>query len=404
MELDSIFHKRSCMFIPRMLSSKIEECAQWFPVIALMGPRQSGKTTLSKKLFPHHTYVTLEDLDLKAKVLSDPKGFLTLYGQGQGLIIDEAQEVPELFSYLQAVVDSQKKNGYFILTGSQNFLLHEKITQSLAGRVALFTLLPLSLQELKDAKKIYPTPEQQVKKGFYPKLYEQPGMDVDLLYMNYVATYIERDVRSVLQISDLMAFQKFMKLCAARTSNIINFADLARDCDISPKTAKAWISVLEAGYIVKLIYPFYKNFSKRLIKSPKLYFIDSGLACHLLGIRSAQDLFMHESRGALFESMIMMELVKGYFNQAVTPPLYFWRTMQGHEIDGVIEKNFDSQILIEIKANATMRAEFGSNLEQWQQISGKPAVQSFVVYAGQHYFGGQGVQMIPWNQMEQMKL
>jgi uncharacterized protein len=391
------------MFIPRAITNKIKQHSQGYPVVAITGPRQSGKTTLVRQMFPKHAYITLEDLDVCAKVKSDPKGFLLSYAQGQGIIIDEAQQVPELFSYLQAIVDQEKKNGFFILTGSQNFLLHEKITQSLAGRVALFTLLPLSIQELKNASELSPESHTQIKKGFYPKLYEDANLDVDYLYMTYVATYIERDVRNVLQISDLIGFQNFMKLCAARIGNIINFAELARDCGISPKTAQAWISILEASYIIKLIHPFYKNFSKRLIKSPKLYFIDTGLACHLLGIKTAQDLFLHEARGPLFESMIMMEINKFYCNQAVNAPLYFWRTTQGQEIDCVIESSVDQQILVEMKASVTYKSEFASTLHTWENITGKPALKSFVVYAGNIYFDGT-VQTIPWNQMEKMKL
>ncbi len=402
MESHSTFYKGVKMFIKRLISNKILQHAEHYPVVAITGPRQSGKSTLVKQLFSSHKYVTLEDLDIKAKVQADPKGFLLSYGQDKGLIIDEAQQVPELFSYLQGIVDTQKKNGFFVLTGSQNFLLHEKITQSLAGRVALFTLLPLSIQELADVQKLSQLSEDQIKKGFYPKLYDDATLDINYLYMNYVATYIERDVRSVLQISDLVRFQRFMKLCAARVGNIINFADVARDCDISPKTAAAWASVLEASYIIKFVHPFYKNFSKRLIKSPKLYFVDSGLACYLLGIKTAQDLFLHEARGALFESMIMMELYKFYFNNAEQAPIYFWRTAQGQEIDCVIEKSFDQQILIEMKASVTWREEFASNLQAWESISGKKPVTACVIYAGSHYFTGD-VQAVPWNLMSKIQ-
>ncbi len=392
------------MFIKRNISAKILKHSRQYPVIAINGPKQSGKTTLVKHLFPQHLYITLEDLDLKAKVQADPRGFLATHGNEHGLIIDEAQEVPELFSYIQGIVDREKKDGFFILTGSQNFLLYEKITQSLAGRVALFTLLPLSIQELKEANLVSNLAEEQMQKGFYPKTYEKQLEDLSFFYMTYVATYIERDVRNVLQISNLIAFQKFMKLCAARIGNIINFAELARDCDIDQKTAKSWLSVLEASYIIKLIYPFYNNFSKRLIKSPKLYFIDIGLACHLLGIRTTQDVFIHESRGALFESMIMMELSKMYFNQAMIPPLYFWRTAQGQEIDCIIEKSYATQIPVEIKASVTMQSNFATNIAQWPIITGKPVEASYVVYAGSQYFGGDGAHFVPWKSMEKMDL
>jgi Predicted ATPase (AAA+ superfamily) len=299
------------MYIKRELAGALATMAQQFPVVAVMGPRQSGKTTLARQTFPDYAYVSLEDLDRRAFAQNDPRGFFASYASASGLIIDEIQNVPDLFSYMQRIVDEQYRPGYYIVTGSQHFLMHEKISQTLAGRVALLTLLPLSVNELRDAGLLAGSATEQLLKGFYPRPYVQP-VDRAIWCANYISTYIEKDVRQVLQITDVVSFQRFLKLCAARVGNVINYADLARDADISPNTAKAWLSILEASYVIKFLYPYYRNFNKRVIKSPKLYFYDTALVCSLLGITSEQDLQMHPFRGALFESFAIAELYK-YF-------------------------------------------------------------------------------------------
>ncbi len=383
------------MIFKRDIVSLVIKAASQYPIVGIMGPRQSGKTTIAKQTFPQYTYVTMEDLETRAEAMADPRKFFATYDSAQGLIIDEIQEVPALFSYLQGIVDASPRKGFYIITGSQNFLMHEKITQTLAGRIALFTLLPLTVGELRDAAEYaHSSLEDILYTGLYPRIYSE-RMDVDFWFSNYVATYVERDVRQVIKIGDVSAFQKFIKLCAARTGSLLNYADLARDCDISPNTAKAWISILEASYIITLLQPYHENFGKRLIKAPKIYFYDTGLVCALLGIRSAQDLFVHAMRGPLFETLIMSELHKLFFNSGKRPPLYFWRDVQGHEIDCLIERAYQELIPVEIKAGMTMQSDFFKNILQWQEIS-KQTLQPYVIYAGNNkMLKTQGV-ALPW--------
>ena len=329
----------------------------------------------------------------------DPRRFFATYAQRQGLIIDEIQAVPELLSYMQGIVDQAYRPGFFIITGSQNFLMHEKITQTLAGRIVLLTLLPLSAAELRDAKLLPDTPEQIMVKGLYPRVYAQP-INFTLWFSSYIATYVERDVRQVLKIGDVTSFQKFLRLCAARVGNILNYAEIARDCDISPNTAKAWLSVLEASYIIKLLQPYYNNFNKRVIKSPKLYFYDTGLVCSLLGIRDAQELYTHPMRNSIFETFVISELFKYYYNSALVPQIYFWRDIQGHEIDCIIEKSYNKLIPIEIKSGMTVNADFFKGLLEWNTISGQSGEIAYIVYAGstnQHRKNGE---ILAWNNIK----
>lgn len=369
------------MIIQREIQKHLANLATQFPAVAIMGPRQSGKTTLAKETFPHYAYVTLEDIDRKLAAKDDPRGFLSSFAHHQGVILDEVQEVPELFSYMQGIIDQSYKPGFFILTGSQNFLLHEKITQTLAGRIALLTLLPLSMSELSTANLLPTRYDALLIKGFYPRLYSQP-IEVQTWFPNYISTYVEKDVRHVLQISDVIAFQRFLKLCAARIGNLVNYAELGRDCDISAVTAKAWMSVLETSFIVKLLTPYHKNYNKRVTKSPKLYFYDPAIACALLGIKTAEELSINPIRGALFESMIISEIFKYNFNNNIPPQIYFWRDVQGHEIDCIIEKSFDHALPIEVKSGMTMRDDFFKELANWKKISGQPEAESNVVYGG----------------------
>lgn len=369
------------MIIKREMASRLLDMSKQFPVVAIMGPRQSGKTTLSKTTFSSYAYVTLEDIDTRLRAIEDPRKFFASYAQASGLIIDEIQEAPQLLSYMQGIVDQEYKPGFFIITGSQNFLMHEKITQTLAGRIAILTLLPLTVSELANADLLPKDLESLMFKGFYPRLYSQP-IEIEIWFSTYITTYLERDVRQIINIGNVVSFQKFLKLCAARIGNIINYAELARDCDISPNTAKAWLSLLENSYVIKLLQPYYKNFNKRVIKSPKLYFCDVGLACHLLSIRGAQDLFIHPLRGALFESFVVSELYKYYYNQIKTPHIYFWRDVAGHEIDCVLETAYNKVIPIEIKSGMTINSDFFKNLISWKEITDQKDIPSFLVYAG----------------------
>lgn len=389
------------MIIKRAITPHLESLAKQFPVVAVMGPRQSGKTTLVKETFPEYAYVTLEDLDTRLAAKEDPRSFFASHAKQKGLIIDEIQEVPELFSYMQGIVDREYRPGFFILTGSQNFLLHEKITQTLAGRIALLTLLPLTVSELETAGLLPDTIESLLIKGFYPRLYVQP-IDIHTWCSNYISTYVEKDVRQIINITDLSKFQRFLKLCAARVGNLINYAELSRDCDISPHTAKAWISLLEASYIIKLLQPFYRNYNKRVIQTPKLYFYDSSLVCSLLGIRTAQDLDINPIKGALFESFVISEIFKYNYNHNKLPQLYFWRDMQGHEIDCIIEKSLDNTIPIEIKARRTVTTDFFKGLIDWQKITQQPTVNAQVVYIGDENLTRKNGHIYAWNSIAEM--
>ena len=367
--------------IKRDIEPHLLSLAQQFPAVAVMGPRQSGKTTLVKQVFSDYAYVTLEDMDKRLAARNDPRDFLSLYAHKKGVIIDEIQEVPELLSYMQGIIDQEYKPGFFILTGSQHFLMYERITQTLAGRIALLTLLPLSVNELQSANLLPTSCDEMLLKGFYPRLYAQ-RFNTREWCINYIGTYVEKDVRQVLAISDVTAFQRFLKLCAARVGNLVNYSDLARDCDISPNTAKAWLSILETSFIVKLLSPYYKNFNKRVIKSPKLYFYDSALVCALLNIRTVEELSLHPIRGALFESFAISEMFKYNFNNNEVPAIYFWRDTQGHEIDAVIEKSFGFVIPVEIKARKTVVNDFFKGLVDWSVITEQSDVPSYVIYSG----------------------
>jgi uncharacterized protein len=384
------------MIIEREISPHLKKLSQEFPVVAVLGPRQSGKTTLVKETFKNYAYVTLEDLDKRTAAQEDPRGFFATYAQKEGLIIDEVQEVPELLSYMQSIVDSQYRPGFFILTSSQNFLLHKKITQTLAGRIALLTLLPLSVQELKKANLLPSQIESLLIKGFYPRLYAQQ-IDTQVWFANYITTYIEKDVRQVLNISNVISFQRFIKLCAARVGNLLNYAEIARDADISPNTAKAWISILEASYVIKLLYPYHKNFNKRVIKSPKIYFYDTAIVCSLLGIRTPEELFTHPLKGALFESFVISEMFKYTYNNNMVPHIYFWRDVQGHEIDGIIEKSYNAIIPVEIKSGMTISKDFFKGLSEWQNISGQADRETYVVYGGAENVIRHNTQILSWH-------
>ncbi|MCL4380299.1 ATP-binding protein, partial [Candidatus Dependentiae bacterium] len=283
------------------MTEYLQKFAQFFPIIALLGPRQSGKTTLAQEVFKDYHYINLENLGLQEAAFADPQGFLEKLLEHQGVIIDEFQQVPRLLSYLQIIVDREKKPGFFILTGSHNFLMNQSISQSLAGRVGILTLLPLSNKEIVDAQLQAKFSEEAVVKGCYPRLFGGKTLGPQYVYPSYIQTYLERDVRSIVNVTDLSLFKKFLGLCAGRVGQLVNVSALASDCGISMQTVKSWLSILEASYIIFLLQPYHKNFNKRLVKSSKLYFYDTGIACSLLGIDSAQQLELHYMRGQLFE-------------------------------------------------------------------------------------------------------
>lgn len=386
------------MIIRREITPYLENLATQFPVVAVMGPRQSGKTTLVKSIFTQHVYVSLEDLDRRMAAKEDPRGFLASFANQAGLIIDEIQEVPELLSYMQGIVDQTYRPGWFIITGSQNFLLHEKISQTLAGRIALLTLLPLTVSELSAAKLLPADLHGVLLKGFYPRLYDQ-NIDLTSWCNNYISTYIERDVRQVLQISNILAFQRFMKLCAARVGNILNYANLAADADISQHTAKAWLSILEASYIIKLLPPYHGNFNKRVIKASKLYFYDTALVCALLGIKTAEDLQFHPFKGGIFESFVVSECFKYSYNHNDLPQLYFWRDVQGHEIDLMIEKAYGQAFPIEVKSGMTITSDVFKGLNDWRELIKVPAAVTYLIYGGPDYLQIKQNFVYPWSKI-----
>lgn len=386
------------MYIKREITPHLKQLAAQFPAVAIMGPRQTGKTTLARHIFPDYAYVSLEDIDRRIAAKEDPRSFFATYENQHGLIIDEIQEVPELLSYMQGIIDREYRPGFFIITGSQHFLIYEKITQTLAGRIALLTLLPLSTSELATAELLPHDPEPLMIKSSYPRVYAQP-IDPALWLTKYISTYVERDVRQVLNISDVATFQRFLKLCAARVGNIINYAELARDADISPNTAKAWLSVLEASFIIMLLQPYHKNFNKRVIKSPKLYFYDVALICSLLGIKNSEELLLSPLRSALFESFVISEFLKYSYNHNKRPSLYFWRDSQGDEIDCVIEKMYDTTLPIEIKASKTASSDFFKGLIDWGKITEQEALNSYVVYSGNETVLRKNGTIVAWNKI-----
>jgi predicted AAA+ superfamily ATPase len=379
--------------IKRELSLELKTVVKHFPVVAVLGPRQSGKTTLVKATFSKYNYVTLEDLDKRELATVDPRSFLEANLNNHGLILDEIQFAPDLLSYIKAHVDTHQKVGQFILTGSQNFLLNEKIAQSLAGRVAILTLLPLSYGELDKASLLSEKIESALFTGFYPRIFDQ-NVPPEKWYKNYIKTYIERDVRMLKNVENLSVFQHFVKLCAGRIGQILNLSSLGNDCGVSANTARSWISVLESSYIIYLLRPHHKNFSKRLIKSPKLYFYDTGLACSLLEVDNAKQLVSHYARGNLFESFVISEIIKSHYNRDQRPNVYFWRDNRGNEVDCIIEKG-QELTPIEVKFGKTINQSFFDGLNYWNNLAGDTE-RSFVVYGGDEKQQQKGISILGW--------
>lgn len=388
------------MFIRRKIAPRLQKLSSQFPAIGILGPRQSGKTTLAKSLFPKHKYISLEELDNRQFAKEDPRGFLKMLEEEVGVILDEIQKSPELLSYIQSHIDTWQKTGFFILTGSENILVNQHITQSLAGRIAIVTLLPLSIEELKEADLLPLEMEDFLMKGCYPSLYART-IDSKEWVQSYIQTYIERDVRQIKQITDLSLFQKFLQLCAGRIGQLVDLTSLGNDCGITAHTVRSWLSILEATYIIFLLQPHHKNFSKRLIKAPKLYFYDTSIACHLLSIHSSKDLMTHYLRGGLFESMILSELTKKQLNAGFPPNLYFWRDKSGLEVDCLIDHGIET-IPVEIKSARTMNSDFFSNLTKWNQLSGSDPSNSYVIYAGSEKQSRSQGNALGWSDLESL--
>lgn len=394
--------------IPRALETVLNDVARQYPVVTLTGPRQSGKTTLVREAFPRHAYASLEEPDVREYALADPRGFLGQFADS--VILDEVQRAPDLFSYIQSLVDRDDVPGRYILSGSQNFLLLRSIGQSLAGRSAVLHLLPLSLAELEgrqpfslealgkeipESRESSPDFMDVLFRGFYPRIHDK-GLDPSTWHSGYYQTYIERDVREVLNVGDLEAFGRFVRLCAGRNGQLLNLSSLANDCGITHTTARRWISILEASFLVLLLRPYHANFGKRLIKSPKLYFLDTGLLCYLLRIQSPEDLRLHGSRGAIFESFVVADLLKNFLNRGREADLYFWRDSTGHEIDVVIDRGRE-RVAVEIKSAQTVAEDFFAGIDFWRKLVGDPEAPSALIYGGSRSFRRSGVAVQSWS-------
>ena len=385
--------------IPRALGEKILSLAEIFPVVSVTGPRQSGKTTLVQAKFPDYAYVNLENLDDRLAAEEDPLRFLRPHS-GTGIIIDEVQKVPSLFSYLQGIVDESGEMGKYILTGSQNFLLLEKITQSLAGRVAVCNLLPLGLTELIDADLLDEDLDHVMFTGGYPVLYDRhiPAPDY---FPSYIQTYIERDVRGISNVGNLSTFQRFVKLCAGRVGQLLNLSSMGTELGINYKTVRAWISILEASYVVFLLQPHHKNFNKRIVKQPKLYFFDTGLLCALLDIQSPEQLDSHYLRGNIFESFVISEYLKARLHTGRRPNAFFWRNSTGHEVDLILETG--SQLrAVEIKSGETLNDIFFKGLRYFKHLSSAPDEHFYLVYGGDRNCTRKHGQVLGWKSISKL--
>lgn len=380
--------------IERTLKAKLLELKKQFPVLAVLGPRQSGKTTLVRSLFPKYRYVNLESFEEQEFAQEDPKGFLERFRNEEGVILDEIQKAPKLLSYIQIEVDNNPHPGRFILTSSQNILLNQHVSQTLAGRVALTTLLPLSIEELRENNALPASAQEAIFRGFYPRSYSS-HIDTVVFAESYIRTYVERDVRDIKQIASLSEFQKFLRLCAARIGQLLNLSSLATEAGLSLATVKSWLSVLEASYIIFLLQPYHKNFNKRLVKMPKLYFYDTSLACRLLRLTNPDDVYEHYLKGGLFESMILSDLLKKRYHRGLPPNAYFWRDKVGNEIDCILEEN-SHVIAIEFKSSATINAEMFETLAYWSSLANTPKEKGVVVYGGEEEQQRTQGHLLPW--------
>ncbi|MFH0841655.1 MAG: ATP-binding protein [Bacteroidota bacterium] len=378
--------------IKREVETELKKLARQFKAVAVVGPRQSGKTTLTRYVFNHLPYVNLENPDSRRFAVNDPRGFLSQYNSGA--VIDEAQRVPDLFSFLQQVLDEKDIKGRFILTGSNNFLLQETISQSLAGRIAYIYLLPFTFTEL-SVSRSSPV-STQILTGSYPPVYDQ-NIDYHRWYPNYITTYIERDVRQLKNIADLNVFERFLRLCAGRAGHILNMSNLALETGVDSKTIGAWLSVLESSFITFRVYPYYRNFNKRIVKMPKLYFYDTGILCSLLGITKGDQLNLHPLYGSIFENLIVSELRKHSLNRAKNDNIFFWRDNTGHEVDILVETP-DALKPVEIKSGKTITNEFFKGISYWRKLSGTGS--GIVVYGGdQIQKHSNNNKAIPWQNL-----
>lgn len=375
--------------ITRDITQELLRSAAEYPVVTILGPRQSGKTTLTRMTFPARPYFSLEDPDVRMAAEADPRGFLAQM-EGGG-ILDEVQRLPGLLSYIQGMVDKTRKHGQFILTGSHQPQLHEAISQSLAGRTAMLALWPFSLREIRR----YDSPREPfdlICRGFFPRLHEE-GLEPRRFFNSYLLTYVERDVRALIQLRDLSLFQKFLTLLAGRVGQIVNFASLGNDVGASATTIRTWISVLKASYVVFELPPFFENVQKRVIKSPKIYFTDVGLAAFLLGIHTAEQAFRDPLRGNLYENLVIADIIKSALNHGIRPEVYFFRDSHGNEIDLLIRER-GMLTPVEIKSAATFSTDFVKRLEWFQTLGVKRVLPGAVLYNGERSFNVRGVSIL----------
>ena len=390
--------------LSRHLSESVLSAAAQNPVVTLMGPRQSGKTTLCRMLFPDHEYLSLEAPDVRSRAIDDPRGFLA---SEDDLIIDEIQRAPDLLSYIQVLVDEDSRPGRFILTGSQNLLLMESVSQTLAGRTALLRLFPFSLPELLGRDLFdpaHPTKStadaseadrwETLFRGFYPRIHDRNLSPREWLG-DYFRTYVERDLGEILAVSDLRAFENFVRLAAGSTATELNLSRLASDVGVGQQTARRWLNVLEIGYLATTLPPHHANFRKRLRKRPRLHFLDTGLVCYLLDIPDAHTLARHPLRGAIFESFVVSELIKSFANRRREAPIFFWRDVSRHEIDALLDLG-DRLVPVEVKSGETVPADAVRNLEWWTGLADNPTTGGLLVYGGNTRFRLKGFDVLPW--------
>ncbi len=387
--------------IKRDIEKLLKKYAKEFRAVAVIGPRQSGKTTLVKMVFPKKTYVSLENTDERQFASEDPRGFLNRYKKN-GAIIDEAQRVPVLFNYMQQILDETKKEGLFILTGSNNFLLQESITQSLAGRIGIIDLLPLTYNEIRNIHQQDLSTNQLLLKGSYPELYDK-NKKKDFWYQSYIRTYVERDVKQLRNLDNTITFNKFLKLCAGRIGQQVNVSALSNECGVDVKTVNSWLGILQSSYIITLLQPHYENFNKRAVKTPKLYFVDTGLACTLLGIVKETELQKSYFKGALFENYIVMECLKKKYNSGSLIGFYYWRDNKGIEVDLLMDRIGKLQP-IEIKSSQTFSEDFTKPIKQWNNFSGQKG--GYIIFDGDTYFvRSDGFKIMNWRKfLESIKL